>query len=434
MNFLIVKKDKLRGTETFILRHASDFQGRALLVHGQPPRVEHVGGDGNEGGVGGDPGDGGDPRDGGGGYYEIGLARRAGMRLGRRLGLSTEASLNDSRYKRLLRERRPAVVLAEFGPSGVAVNEACQALGIPFVVFFHGYDLHVNEVRDAHIDGYRRLFNEAAAIICGAPTMREILLEIGAPPPRTFVCESSGIDCHAFSPPERPSHPPDEARFVHIGRFVDKKAPHLTLLAFAAVLAREPGARLDMVGSGRLLGASIDLSRALRIDRAVTFHGALPHDGVMRTLKGARAFVQHSVTALNGDSEGTALAVLEAGACGVPAVVTRHAGFKDTVVDGDTGFLVEERDVDAMAERMLFLARYREEAAAMGGRARARVKHYFNHERSIARLGAILEWAAGTESAPPPLFPEWARRQPIGLLPSPPWASAGRAGAEQPSA
>lgn len=380
MRTLIIKKEKLALTETFIRRHASDLEGETLLVDGQPPRTSE------------------------GATFEVNTAHRVALRVARKLRLSSEGQLHHNRYVRLLQSFKPDVVLAEFGPSGAAVHGVCKSLKIPLVVFFHGYDLHVDTVRNSHLDAYQRLFTDARAIVCGARTMRDFLLDLGAPPSRTFICASSGIDCTVF---DSTGHDFTALKFVHVGRFVDKKAPHLTILAFSRVLEQEPDARLEMVGTGTLLGSCMDLATALGIEQAVTFHGALPHKRVVDVLTGARAFVQHSVIARHGDSEGTALTVLEAAACCVPAVVTRHAGFLDSVLEGETGFLVDERDVESMADRMLLLARNPELAARMGEKARSRVVHYFSHEKVAAHLSAILEWAAGYRADSPPIFPAW---------------------------
>ena len=147
---------------------------------------------------------------------------------------------------------------------------------------------------------------------------------------------------------------------------VEKKAPHLVLATFARVLRECPDARLHFIGDGALLGVCRDLAAALGIDHAVTFLGAQPHDIVEREMRQARALVQHSVIASNGDSEGTPVAILEAGAMGLPVVATRHAGIPDVVADGVTGFLVEERDVCGMATHMLALARNPASRASAG--------------------------------------------------------------------
>ena len=117
------------------------------------------------------------------------------------------------------------------------------------------------------------------------------------------------------------------------------------------------------------------------------------HDVVRQEMRKARAFVQHSITASNGDSEGTPVAVLEAGAIGLPVVATRHAGISDVVSHGETGLLVAERDIAGMAACMLELARNPSLAAGLGRNAAAQVRQHYTMEQSIRRLTRILDAA-----------------------------------------
>jgi len=178
--------------------------------------------------------------------------------------------------------------------------------------------------------------------------------------------------------------------FVAVGRFVDKKAPFFTLLAFSKVLDSIPQARLIMIGEGPLWEAAQQLARALSISSAVDFRGVCPHAEVAASMQQARAFVQHSIRAENGDSEGTPVVVLEAGASGLPVVSTRHAGIKDVVVHGETGFLVDEADVEGMAGYMIRLAKDPQLAGGLGSAARKRIEVEFSMEKRIADLWTII--------------------------------------------
>lgn len=133
------------------------------------------------------------------------------------------------------------------------------------------------------------------------------------------------------------------------------------------------------------------MAQALGIIDAVTFTGPLPHSEIAVWMQQARAFVQHSVRTGTGDSEGTPVAVLEAGASGLPVVSTRHAGICDVVVPDQTGFLVEERDIEGMARAMLQLAADAALAGVMGVNACEHIRANFSMERSIARLWHIIE-------------------------------------------
>jgi glycosyltransferase involved in cell wall biosynthesis len=288
---------------------------------------------------------------------------------------------------------RPAAVLAEFGPTAARLVEPCRRTGLPLIAHFHGYDISVRSVIDEHRDAYQQVFRNAAAIIAVSRSMRTTLIDMGAPEERVHYCPY-GVDCDVFSPGDVAASAPT---VVAVGRFVDKKAPHLTILAFAEALRRNPAARLRMIGDGALFGSCVDLVSALGLEHAVTFLGQQPRDVIAQELRHARCFAQHSVQAWNGDSEGTPNTVLEACASGVPVVSTRHAGIPDVITDGQNGYLVDERDVAGMARALSRLLDDAPLAAQLGRAARRHVASAFAIERRIAQLRDIIEGAiAGT--------------------------------------
>jgi hypothetical protein len=75
---------------------------------------------------------------------------------------------------------------------------------------------------------------------------------------------------------------------------------------------------------------------------------------------------------------------------------TRHGGIPDVVIDGETGFVVEEWATADMARRMLELAESPDLAAEMGRRARARMLQHFSKDDSLARLWSTIERAMQT--------------------------------------
>jgi glycosyltransferase involved in cell wall biosynthesis len=286
-------------------------------------------------------------------------------------------------------------VLAEYGTVGVRVMEACGRARIPLIVHFHGFDASVHEVLHEHEQTYPRLFDIAAAIIAVSPVMRARLIELGAPAHKVHY-NPCGVDCSEFAMTDAASAPPT---IVAAGRLVDKKAPHLTLLAFAEVVRARPDARLRVIGDGPLMSVCRDLTAALNLGSAVTLLGRQPHQIIRDEMQNARVFVQHSVTAFNGDAEGTPVAVMEAGASGLPAVSTHHAGIDDVVVHGETGFLVDEYDVTAMGRYLRQLIEDPDLAGRMGRAARARVESRFSMDARIATLWSIIEQAVGERPA-----------------------------------
>jgi glycosyltransferase involved in cell wall biosynthesis len=291
---------------------------------------------------------------------------------------------------RFLRRSQIDVVLAEYGTTGVEIMQACSISGTPLVVHFHGFDAYQEKTLSEMREPYRDLFRIAKRIVVVSNHMLGHLTNIGSPAERT-VSNPCGVDVDRFLGAEPQSAPP---LLLALGRFVEKKGPALTLEAFSLTHAEEPQTQLVMLGDGPLRDECIDRARELGIDRNVRFPGGVDHDEVVVWMRQARCFVQHSLRASDGDSEGTPVAILEASACGLPVVSTNHGGIIDAVIDGTTGFLVEEGDVGAMADQMLRLVRDPNLAATLGAAGRRHIVEEYSAEKSLSRLRAVLVEAA----------------------------------------
>jgi colanic acid/amylovoran biosynthesis glycosyltransferase len=348
-------------SETFIRGHLDRLPARTVLVHGWPPSI--------------------------GDAPVLSWSTRVYYKLRKRLSRNGGGGETTAAYIAAFRRFSVDAVLAEYGTTGVNVMEACRKLKIPLIVHFHGYDASVYEVLAKHAEDYPRMFGQAAAVVAVSREMERKLISLGAPAEKVHY-NPYGIDCRQFHGAEPQNSAP---LFLVVGRFVEKKAPQLTLRAFAEVHKAAPEARLRMIGTGPLLDECRSLARDLKIDDAVTFLGAQPHIVVQEEMRRARAFVQHSVQASDGDCEGTPVGIIEACASGLPVISTRHAGIMDVVTEGQTGFLTDEHDVQGMTQNMLRLIRDPELAGRMGRTARQRIVDHFSEEQSDGRLWAIIE-------------------------------------------
>ena len=94
----------------------------------------------------------------------------------------------------------------------------------------------------------------------------------------------------------------------------------------------------------------------------VHWTGYKPHDYFLEMLYQADLFLSPSITASNGDTEGGApVAIIEAGASGLPVISTRHADIPEVVLDGHTGLLSPERNVHGLVAAICCLARSRDQ-------------------------------------------------------------------------
>ena len=106
--------------------------------------------------------------------------------------------------------------------------------------------------------------------------------------------------------------------------------------------------------------------------------------------KESKIFVQHSLRTASGDSEGTPNTILEASATGLPIVSTKHAGIREAVVDGQTGYLVEEGEYEMMAQKIIDLLGNPELVASMGAAARKHMEQHYEMSFRIQSLKNIL--------------------------------------------
>ena len=107
-------------------------------------------------------------------------------------------------------------------------------------------------------------------------------------------------------------------------------------------------------------------------------------------MREVRGFVQHSMVAPDGDSEGSPVAVMEAQLSGLPVVATRHAGIPEVVLEGQTGLLVDEGDEDGMAQAIAHLLLDPAFAARLGDCGRRRVQERFTIEHHLQQIEQLL--------------------------------------------
>lgn len=284
----------------------------------------------------------------------------------------------------------PDVLFAQLGTNGVLaqqVRDICH-LPIPLVTTFLGYDLS-RVLRERKPDYYARLFARGDLMLPLSDYFRERLISIGCPPEKIRV-QRLGVDTGAFTFRERTPTPGGPTRFLSVARLVEKKGLETGLHGFALLRRDVPDVTWHIVGDGPLRPQLEALRGALSLTENVVLHGAMPRERVRRMLDESHLFLAPSVTAGNGDQEGTPVAIMEAMACGLPVVSTRHSGIPELVRDGVTGLLVPERDPDALGDALRRLALAPERWGEMGREGRAVVERDYDVRVLNDRLAEIL--------------------------------------------
>ncbi|HXH17980.1 MAG TPA: glycosyltransferase [Chitinophagales bacterium] len=289
--------------------------------------------------------------------------------------------------KKYLIENHISLVLAQYGPSGVKMMEMCNELKVPLLVYFHGYDAYRQDMLDNFGSAYPQLFRIAAGIFAVSRHMQKQLERLGAPAEK-IILNPCGADSEIFHFHDAGKNPPV---FLSVGRFEASKSPHLSILAFSKAVKKISGGRLVMAGDGYLLEACNILAKALKIDNQVEFKGVISQHEVAALMAQSRALLQHSVTTPSHDTEGTPVVVMEASASGLPVIATKHAGIPEVVEHGRTGFLVDEGDIDGMAEYIVKLGNQPELATELGKTGSEKIQAGYTIAKNIEMLTKVID-------------------------------------------
>jgi len=197
---------------------------------------------------------------------------------------------------------------------------------------------------------------------------------------------SYGIDLQRYPSRARALQDDEPVRIATVGRLVEKKGIEYVIRALAKVARKHPRLRYDVIGDGPLRRSLEQLAHEQSLGDVVQFHGALSGERVRALLDQAHLFVLASVTAHDGDQEGTPVSLLEAQAAGLPVISTRHSGIPEIIAEGESGWLVPERDPEALAERLTSLIEHPETWASCGSRGRKFVETGFARTKCINDL------------------------------------------------
>ncbi len=296
-----------------------------------------------------------------------------------------------------LRPYAPGIVHAHFAVDAVYALPLAKTMGLPLVTTLHGFDVSRSDptllasCRPALVNSVlhrKRLQRSGDAFICVSNFIRDAALKKGYPEDKLIV-HYIGTDTEAFRPA-----PPDERKaktLVHVARLTEKKGTIYLIRALARLKAVHPDLRLDIVGDGPLRRSLEEKTAELGLSDMVEFLGARPFVETQTIIARAAVLVLPSITASNGDAEGLPMVTLEAGAFGVPVVASDTGGISEAILDGRTGLIAKEKDVDALADCIDRLLSRPEMARRMGENARAHIVEHFNIRKQSRKLEAIYD-------------------------------------------
>ena len=209
----------------------------------------------------------------------------------------------------------------------------------------------------------------------------------------------SGVDTSVFAPDPvarqeiRARHGlGDRPVVVCISRLVPRKGQDMLIRALPAIRAHVPDAALLIVGGGPYRGRLSSLASSLGVSPHVVFTGSVPWSELPAHYNAGDVFAMPCRTRGRGlDVEGLGIVYLEASATGLPVVAGDSGGAPETVLDHETGMIVDGRDVSEVAETLVGLLADPDKAAELGARGREFVSEEWRWEDLAARLSTLID-------------------------------------------
>ena len=259
----------------------------------------------------------------------------------------------------------------------------------PYVVVAHGAEITLPASVPAVRSQARRIMRGAAAVVAaGGYPARQAVRVAGCELRGVIV--PPGVDGERFHPLDDEARRAARLRFgldpehplvLGLSRLVPRKGFDVVIDAVAGM----PGVRLAIAGAGRDR-ARLQL-RARRRDANVRFLGRVPEADLPSLYACADVFAMCCRDRWAGiEAEGFGIVFLEAAACAVPAVAGRSGGAHEAVVAGETGYVVEPRDVRAVRSALGALCDDPNRRAAMGRAARERAVVEYSYDRLVTSL------------------------------------------------
>ncbi|MBE9043776.1 glycosyltransferase [Pleurocapsales cyanobacterium LEGE 10410] len=273
------------------------------------------------------------------------------------------------------------IVHCQFGTQGFR-GMAFRQVNVPqakLITTFRGHDIS-SFVQQKGQDVYQQLFRYGDFFLTNCDFFRNKAISIGCPSDQIEV-NRSGLDCDRFTYQPRSLPEDGEIQIVTTGRLVEKKGIEYVIRAMAKLAPSYPHLRYKIIGEGHLRSYFTDLIQELNLTENVELMGWRNETEIVETLSNTHIFVAPSVTAADGNQDAPINVLKEAMAIGLPVISTYHGGIPELVEDGKSGFLVPERNAEALADKLGYLIEHPELWSDMGKEGREFVLQHYNLER-----------------------------------------------------
>ncbi|MBI5739852.1 MAG: glycosyltransferase [Nitrospirae bacterium] len=280
------------------------------------------------------------------------------------------------------------IVHCQFGVLGLkgTLLKQTGAVKCGMITSIRGFD--ITKYLKKHPGAYDELFREGDLFLPVSRSLSRLLAREGCDRQKILI-HHSGIDCSAIQYKERKRTADETIKLITIARLVEKKGVAFAIEAVARVIGKGKKISYSIIGDGILRDELRNMIKRLGVEAQVELLGWKTHEEALLLLRDAHVMLAPSITSTESDQEGIPNALKEAMASGMPVISTLHGGIAELVQDGVSGFLVPERDPDALAKRLLYLIEHHEMWPEMGRQGRKMIEENYDINKLSRELAEI---------------------------------------------
>ncbi len=245
-------------------------------------------------------------------------------------------------FKKICQENDVEILHVHFGYHGVKLIGLKNKLKVPMICSFYGDDAFAHR----HVEKYGSLFREADKILVLGAYMKAQLIQLGCPENKLLI-HHLGIDSDKIVFKQRTFQAGKSIRFLIASSFLKKKGIDLAIKALSK-FKNNYDFFLDIIGDGPLKDEILREIEMCGIKDRVNLHGYKPYEYFINLAYECDVFIQASRTTEENNKEGTPMAIVDAMATGMAVISTKHSDIPEIVINGKTGYLAEENDLNSL--------------------------------------------------------------------------------------
>lgn len=283
------------------------------------------------------------------------------------------------------------LIHAQFGPAARLATPFKRFWNLPLICTFGGIDVQSLFSKPLEMPDYwlykltkPLTFAHIDRFLAVSQDLADKLIRLGADEKKVFVFRR-GVFCPKTIR-EKNADRANTPIILMAGRLVEKKGFAFAIRALGKLKKEGLSFQVRLLGEGPLLEDLQTIAKEAALSERIAFEGHVEQSALFAAMEEADILCVPSVTSQKGDTEGIPNVLKEGYARALPAAVTRHGGIPEITDDGVTGFISEERDIDALANHLRILITEDTRRLEMGIAARAKMLNEFDMPKRIERL------------------------------------------------